>query len=143
MMKIQLISNKNVFLQFIPLSDEFDQKNIENDKKNRDQFSFDLDVGFSEVDKSQFMVTIQAELTKKDQYLMQMVFVSEFEVNQDIDEEFKNSKFPYVNAPAIAYPFFRSFVANTLVNAGWDVHYLPSVNFEKLYNDKNQNQQQE
>lgn len=33
--------------------------------------------------------------------------------------------------------FFRSFVANTLVNAGWDVHYLPSVNFEKLYNDKN------
>lgn len=136
-MKIQLISNKNVFLQFIPLNDEFDQENFKQDKKNRDQFSFDLDVVFSEVDSAQFMVTIQAELTKKDQYLMQMVFVSEFKVDRDIDEAFKTSKFPYVNAPAIAYPFFRSFVANTLVNAGWDVHYLPSVNFEKLYNDKN------
>ena len=69
-MKIQLISNKNVFLQFIPLNDEFDQENFKQDKKNRDQFSFDLDVVFSEVDSAQFMVTIQAELTKKDQYLM-------------------------------------------------------------------------
>lgn len=133
-MKIQLISTKNIFLQFYPLGDDSE---IDGNHENKDKFSFNLDVSFSEDHPMIFTVKIQAELAKKDQYLIQSIFVSEFTTDKPINDTFRASKFPYVNAPAIAYPFFRAFLANILSSSGWDVHYLPSVNFEKIYDDNN------
>lgn len=49
-----------------------------------------------------------------------------------IDEEFKNSLFPKVNAPAIAFPYLRAAIANMTLQAGLPPLMLPSFNFNNL-----------
>ena len=125
-MNSQLISNKTLFLKVQP-----SKENIDLD------FRFDYEVEFPENVDNKFLIVIQAILKNKD-YQLETIFLSEFQVDGITDDNFKKSKFPFVNAPAIAYPFFRAFVASTLVNNGLEVHYLPSVNFEALFKEKNE-----
>ena len=125
-MNIQLISNKTLFMK-----DQPSKENIDLD------FRFDYEVEFPENVDNKFLIVIQAILKNKD-YQLETIFLSEFQVDGITDDNFKKSKFPFVYAPAIAYPFFRAFVASTLVNNGLEVHYLPSVNFEALFKEKNE-----
>lgn len=37
-----------------------------------------------------------------------------------------------INAPAIAYPYLRSFITNALVSAGYPAVYLPTVNLVEI-----------
>ncbi len=138
-MNIQLMSTKAIFLQLAPLFDgssEIFVSEIKHD--NTDKFNFDLEVDFPEDKENIFLVTIKAELSEADSFILQTVFLAEFSMEGvESKEKFISSPFPYVNAPAIAYPFFRSFVANTLVNSGLKVKYLPAVNFQALYDKQN------
>jgi preprotein translocase subunit secB len=59
-------------------------------------------------------------------------FVARFETSDIITNEFKQGNFPKVNAPAIAYPFFRAFVNNYFINAGYNPVLLPTYNFTKF-----------
>ena len=127
-MNIQLTSTKTLFLKLQPPQDNF----IEQEEK----FSFDYQVEFPESIKNKFIVVIKSLIEHKSGYHIDTIFLAEFKIDSDINEEFKNSKFPFVNAFAIAYPFFRAFIANTLVNCGLEVMYLPSVNFEAMYKKK-------
>ena len=54
------------------------------------------------------------------------------EIFEDIDEKFKESNFPIINAPAIAYPFLRAFVSNFFVSSGYYPILLPTYNFTKF-----------
>ncbi|MCW1913718.1 protein-export chaperone SecB [Luteolibacter sp. GHJ8] len=56
-------------------------------------------------------------------------YSSFFETDEEFDEEFKNSAFVRVNAPAIAFPFIRSYVAHVTLIAGYEPVILPSVNY--------------
>ena len=127
-MNIQLTSTKTLFLKLQPPQDNFIEQ--------EEQFSFDYQVEFPESIKNKFIVVIKSLIEHKSGYHIDTIFLAEFKIDSDINEEFKNSKFPFVNAPAIAYPFFRAFIANTLVNCGLEVMYLPSVNFEAMYKKK-------
>ncbi|ENM3932477.1 protein-export chaperone SecB [Vibrio cholerae] len=60
-------------------------------------------------------------------------YVALFEGDDEFDEEFQQSAFPRVNAPAIAYPFLRAFIGTFLLNGGYEPIMLPSVNFSALY----------
>ena len=62
--------------------------------------------------------------------LMEMVFL--FELVEDIDEKFKQSDFLTINAPAIAFPYVRSYISNLTLQSGFSPIILPSVNFVKL-----------
>ncbi|MEO0042629.1 MAG: hypothetical protein RL329_2077 [Bacteroidota bacterium] len=55
-----------------------------------------------------------------------------FETDTVIDDEFKQSALVQVNAPAIAFPYLRSFVSTTTVNAGYNAVILPSINLTSL-----------
>ena len=55
-----------------------------------------------------------------------------FNTSDKINQKFKDSKFIIINAPAIAFPFMRSFVATVTLNAGYSPAILPSVNFLEL-----------
>lgn len=55
-----------------------------------------------------------------------------FESDSELDDKFLNGHFTQVNAPAIAFPYLRSFVTNILVSAGYPAVYLPTVNFVEL-----------
>lgn len=59
-----------------------------------------------------------------------------FESNSELDDGFLNGHFTQVNAPAIAFPYLRSFVTNILVSAGYPAVYLPTVNFVELAKEK-------
>lgn len=52
-----------------------------------------------------------------------------FEVDSIITEDFKNGPFPAINAPAIAFPYLRSFLSIITMQAGYAPVMIPSVNF--------------
>ena len=52
-----------------------------------------------------------------------------FELDIAMTEEFKNSHFPKVNAPAIAFPYLRAFISNLTLQSGIKPVILPSINF--------------
>jgi preprotein translocase subunit SecB len=54
-----------------------------------------------------------------------------FETNVLIDDTFKTSTFIQVNAPAIAFPYLRSFVTTITSNAGLKPIVLPAINLTK------------
>tara|TARA_R110002060_G_scaffold118_1_gene254 strand:- start:1806 stop:2207 length:402 start_codon:yes stop_codon:yes gene_type:complete len=85
-------------------------------------------------DGSTFKITFDLNLKIQDEKFLMLKFEStfEFEGMQDF-ETFKNSKFPVVNAPAIAFPFLRSFVGTFLLNAGYEPILLPSFNFSAMH----------
>lgn len=67
-------------------------------------------------------------ITESDKAL-RVEFHGIFRTDVPIDEKFKQSKFPVVNAPAIAFPFLRAFIANFLISVGCNPILLPSFNF--------------
>ena len=101
-MKIQLKSTRAIYINLTP----------KEDNESSDDFSFDYEIDFPKESDS-FLVAIKAIFKQLD-YELDVVYLAEFTTDSDLDEDFKKSKFPYVNAPAIAYPFFRSFVAHLL-----------------------------
>ena len=57
-----------------------------------------------------------------------------FETDEEITEEFKNSHLPKINAPAIAYPYLRAYVSNLTLQSGVTPVMLPTINFVKFEN---------
>jgi len=62
--------------------------------------------------------------------------IGKFTAKNPIDESFLNSDFAKVNAPAIAFPYFRSIVTIIMVNAGFPPLILPTFNFTKVKEQK-------
>lgn len=60
-----------------------------------------------------------------------------FEAETPLTQEFLEGSFTTINAPAIAYPYLRSFVTSLLANAGYPAMYLPTVNFVELAKQSN------
>jgi preprotein translocase subunit SecB len=52
-----------------------------------------------------------------------------FETNTPVTEEFLTTDFARLNAPAISFPFLRSFISTFTLNAGYNPIILPSFNF--------------
>ncbi|MFZ6801864.1 protein-export chaperone SecB [Undibacterium sp. Di24W] len=98
-----------------------------NEKINDNELSvvFDLKLKFLDVNKS-----------------LHLMYAVDFEVRDSDDEEFVVSEetrehpFLMVNAPAIGFPFVRSFVSTLSINAGYSPIILPAINFQELYNRK-------
>ena len=58
-----------------------------------------------------------------------------FETDEIITDEFRNSSFPLVNAPAIALPYLRSFLSIITMQSGYPPVVLPSINFVEFANN--------
>lgn len=123
-MKIQLKGWKVKQLSF-----KINDKPSKVSKKN----SFNLSVGhsFSEDNDREFGIGFiimirDAEFSIK----LEMLFL--FQIDQHIDEDFKQSDFVKINAPAIAFPYVRSYISNFTLQSGFDPIILPSVNFVTL-----------
>ena len=99
----------------------------------REENSFGLKTGqvFPQKETTKFVIIFDIDLKDKHFDLdFQVSFV--FTTENEIDEEFKFSNFPKINAPAIAFPFIRSYVSNFTLQSGFDPVILPSINFVKL-----------
>lgn len=91
---------------------------------------FTIDIEFSE---DHFSVTFDLNLKTADGVNLELIFKSKFTTDEEIDEEFRKSSFPYVNAPAIAYPYLRAYISTITLNSGYMPVMLPSINFAEMY----------
>ena len=110
----------------------FKINDIQIEKKTKKN-SFNLSMGhfFSEENSKEFGIGFRINIKDEEfNILMEMVFL--FELEEDVDEKFKQSDFLTINAPAIAFPYVRSYISNLTLQSGFSPIILPSVNFVKL-----------
>ena len=115
------------------LSFKVNDKSLQEENKNN---SFNLSLGnfFPENNPKEFGVGFRINIKDDDfTILLEMVFL--FNLNEKVDEKFKQSDFIKINAPAIAFPYVRSYISNLTLQSGFQPIILPSVNFVKLAAD--------
>ncbi|NAW86592.1 protein-export chaperone SecB [Photobacterium halotolerans] len=122
-MNLQLISTRVESLEFI----EAQASTAEGE-----EFNLKYGNGYSSDSDDTFQVTFDMILGVDENRILKMKYSGTFQLSEKLTDRFKESTFPRVNAPAIAYPFLRSFVGTFLLNAGYDPILLPSVNFSAL-----------
>lgn len=79
-----------------------------------------------------FTIDLTVECFHREGFVFKVVYCALFAANEDITDEFKQSNFVKVNAPAIAYPFLRAYLANLMLSSGFDPLMLPTINFTKF-----------
>ena len=106
-----------------------------NIKERREENSFALKFKklFNSKNKSFFRIVFF--LTVKDKkFDLNIEAVFNFKTDEEFTEEFKQSHFPRINAPAIAYPYLRAYVSNLTLQSGVNPAMLPTLNFVKFQN---------
>lgn len=98
--------------------------------------SLKVGVGFKEDEKKGFIVTFEMLLqSKSKKFKLKLKADAHFLTESEIDEDFKTSLFVKINAPAIAFPYVRTFISNLTLNSGYDPIVLPAYNFVQLANE--------
>ncbi|ELU8564534.1 protein-export chaperone SecB [Vibrio alginolyticus] len=128
-MNLQLLSTRATKISL--------DKNIAKSKANTNdelkRLEMQLSNAFTEDESKTFLVIFNIKIEVDDNMLLEVAYEAEFELDNVVTDEFKNSSIPVVNAPAIAYPFARAFISNTLLNSGYEPVLLPSINFVTLH----------
>ena len=102
--------------------------NLEQKELEKNNFELALETGFSEDDLRKFRIQFRAVISSEAGYELTVGYSSFFETEEEIDESFKSSNFVTINAPAIAYPFLRSFISTITLNAGYEPVLIPTIN---------------
>ncbi len=101
-----------------------------------------LKISSEQIDKTDVAIILSVRLMLADNLAMEVGYsvvfeASDTEVNDfELDAEILKDQFFTVNAPAIAYPFLRAFIATFCVNAGYPAKMLPAINFQAMHNEK-------
>ncbi|MBD5284018.1 MAG: preprotein translocase subunit SecB [Bacteroides sp.] len=106
-------------------------ESIEQDSSLTQQSNeLDLQVGqFYPEDKDNIFGVGFRVAFKQDGYALKVEMRFFFETDDIVTDEFKNSSFPVINAPAIAFPYLRSFLSIITMQSGYPPVMLPSINF--------------
>lgn len=103
--------------------------NIETDSN----FNFQFEPMFLPEEENSFCIRFSVELFSDDKlFIFKVSALAQFTSSIKLDEGFKNSDFPKINAPAIAFPYLRAYIANTMLSSGYEPIHLPSINFVQL-----------
>lgn len=100
-----------------------------------DDLKFSLVTAFSEDKLSTFLIIFDLKIKVGSEHELTVKYISEFEADQDISEDDRSMHFFSINAPAISFPFLRAYIANFMLNSGFDPMILPAINFVKLAED--------
>ena len=109
---------------------------LTNDELDEGKMEMSFGVGYDDGEDSTFLVTFNITITAES-YSLKLAYMAVFETSEPINDEFRSSHFPVVNAPAIAYPFMRAFISNLTMNASYNPLILPAVNFQALNERQN------
>lgn len=82
-------------------------------------------------DDHAFYVVFELETTSKS-VSVSITSKTLFSTDAPVDSAFRESPFVRINAPAIAFPFLRSFLQTLCINAGIPPIVLPAYNFSKF-----------
>jgi preprotein translocase subunit SecB len=92
--------------------------------------------GFTQDDLFAFAVLFELSLKNQENgFSFNLKMTAHFTTSEQIDENFKGSDFAKINAPAIAFPYLRTFVSNLTLNAGYQPIILPAFNFVQMANE--------
>lgn len=131
-MKIQLKNWRVKEVLFNVLAPEIQQEQPE--EKKRNSFSLGFGKFLVKEEKKQFSIGFQVRLSDEEFTLKTEMFFF-FETDINLEEEFIDSTFANINAPAIAFPYMRAFISNFTLQAGFRPVMLPSVNFVEFKNN--------
>jgi len=124
-MKIQFLGTKVESLSLI-VGDS-------NESILEDDFKLSFENGYSEENDKSFIVRFSVTISSlEESFLLELKYIGFFTTEEAITEEFQKSNFPTVNAPAIAYPFMRSFINTITVNSSLNPVIIPTINFHDL-----------
>ena len=99
------------------------------ESQNNGEFHVNFDKIYGE-DLKSFEIKFNIKILDDEEcFNLKMSVSAFFDTDEDIDDEFKNSSFPNVNAPAIAYPFLRAQVSQLTLISGINPVMLPTINF--------------
>jgi preprotein translocase subunit SecB len=87
---------------------------------------------FSDENDRAFAIVFMIELKNKKKFSLNLEATAHFEANCIVDEDFKSAPFIKINAPAIAFPYIRTYISNLTLNSGYNPVMLPSFNFIKI-----------
>ena len=125
-MNLQLIHSRADFIELRPASKE----ELNEDGKGSYALSFHPE--FVE-GSSAFNIVFLATAKIEPSTCLVVKYISKFTTSDEItDDDKENSHFIHNNAPAIAFPFLRSFLSHLVMMAGYPPVVLPSINFAKL-----------
>ena len=126
-MQLNVVKNEVISLSIRETNEEI---NLKTDQSR-------LDLGFAvEFFKESYSIIFNIKLIFDDNKELNLLYKTIFQTSIEIDDKFKDSKFPYVNSPSIAFPFLRAFIPNITMMSGYSVVMLPSINFIKMYEEK-------
>lgn len=92
---------------------------------------------FPKENKNDFAIAFSIGLkSKAKEFKLKLKAIAHFSTTDEIDDEFKNSPFIEINAPAIAFPYIRTFISNMTLNSGYDPIVLPTFNFMQIAKEK-------
>lgn len=132
MTSIQLITStvNSLTINHFPIENE--------ENRSEDDKSFDLShqAIFLEDDNRAFVNSFKLHLKHPGEFILDIEYLSWFHTSKDIDEDFKKSHFVGINAPAIAYPYLRSFVSTITLLSGYPAAILPTINFIHLQTEE-------
>ena len=101
----------------------------ESSDSNERTFNVNFEQIYLESNSKSFIIRFNVTVTNAGEFDIDIIYDAVFNTNEDVDKEFKNSHFPNINAPAIAYPFLRSYISFLTLNSGFDPAILPTINF--------------
>ena len=119
-MQLQLLKT---YAESIELRDATKEEIKEGDVKLL--FNASLNEGDLKLFRIQFDIQL---IVDNDKYL-KLVHSSILEANEDLSEAFMETSLCKVNAPAVAFPFLRSYIAQITLLSGFDPVILPTRKF--------------
>ncbi len=110
---------------------------VGNELELKDDFKLSFINKYSEEDENSFVVAFSLSISSEEEdFVLELEYLGFFSTDEPISEDFKESHFPSMNAPAIAYPFLRSFINTVTVNSNLNPVILPTINFQELVRQK-------
>jgi preprotein translocase subunit SecB len=100
--------------------------------ENIQEIEVQLGINPTLINNREFNIDFKVSVNdKKNNLTIEVNLLAEFLTDEDIDDKFIDSSFVKINAPAIVFPYIRSFITNLSVNSGYNPIILPTLNFAK------------
>lgn len=120
-MKIALSHNQVIELKLVT--------DIDKTEGRENIFDFNFEVKYEDTQDDLFYIVFDLKLEHPKDFKLFTKYACAFKTSEKIDSSFTESDFTIVNAPAIAFPFLRSFIATITLNSGFTPAILPAINF--------------
>lgn len=100
------------------------------EEKDNDQFSFSYG-SIVQDGGNTFQIGFKV-IVNNPRFLLNLEMIYNFTTDEVLSSAFSDSDFIKINAPAIAFPYLRSFISTVTLQSGYQCVILPSVNFVSL-----------